>query len=83
MAPIDACYLEDVSAGSHLIVDYLAGEGIEIGRDRMRHILRRTDLQAAYQQSRTITPCDPAKRFPCLQREAELFTWSVLNEQVI
>ena len=66
MARIDAWYLEDPAAGSRRMVDYLAGEGIEVGRDRVRRLMHRMGLRAIYQKPRTTIPGDPAERFQCL-----------------
>ena len=66
MARIDALYLEDPCSGSRRMVDYLAREGIPIGCDRVRNLMRRMGLRAIYQKPRTTVPGDPSERFPCL-----------------
>ena len=48
------------------MVDYLAAEGIEVGRDRVRHLMRRMGLRALYPKPRTTIAGDPSERFPCL-----------------
>jgi putative transposase len=45
MTRIYALYLEDPCSGSRRMVDYLAREGITISRDRIRNLMRRTDLR--------------------------------------
>lgn len=66
MARIDAWYLEDPASGSRRMVDYLAADGIKVGRDRVRLLMRRMGLRAVYPKPRTTIPVDPAERFPCL-----------------
>jgi len=66
MARIDAWYLDDPASGSRRMVDYLAAEGIEVGRDRVRHLMRRMGLRALYPKPRTTIAGDPSERFPCL-----------------
>ena len=66
MARIDALYLEDPCSGSRRMVYYLAQEGIQISRDRVRNLMRRMGLRAIYQKPRTTIPGDPSERFPCL-----------------
>ena len=66
IARIDALYLEDPCTGSRRMVDYLVREGIAIGWDRMRHLLRRMGLQAIFQKPFTHIPGDPSERYPCL-----------------
>jgi hypothetical protein len=66
MARLDALYLEDPCSGSRRMVDYLANEGIQIGRDRVRNLMRRMGLRAIYQKPRTTVPGQPSERFPCL-----------------
>ena len=46
MAWIDAWYLEDPAAGSRRMVDYRAGEGIKVGRDRVQYLMHRKALRA-------------------------------------
>ena len=66
MARIDAFYLEDPTAGSRRMVQYLARDGIPISRDRVRNLMRRMGLRAIYQKPRTTVPGEPSERFPCL-----------------
>jgi putative transposase len=66
MARIDAFYLEDPTAGSRRMVQYLARDGIPISRDRVRNLMRRMGLRAIYQRPRTTVPGSPSERFPCL-----------------
>jgi putative transposase len=65
MARIDAWYLEDPAAGIRRMVDQLAGEGIEVGRDSVRHLMRRMGLRAIYQKTRTTIAADSAA-YPAL-----------------
>ena len=66
MARIDVWYLADPASGSRRMVDYLAADGIEVGRDRVRHLMRRMGLRALYPQPRTTIPGDLSERFQCL-----------------
>jgi putative transposase len=66
MARLDALYLEDPCSGSRRMVHYLANEGIQIGRDRVRNLMHRMGLRAMYQKPRTTVPGQPSERFPCL-----------------
>ena len=66
MARIDAFYLEDPTAGSRRMVQYLARDGIPISRDRVRNLMRRMGLRAIYQKPRTTVPGEPSERFACL-----------------
>jgi putative transposase len=66
MVRIDAFYLEDPTAGSRRMVQYLARDGIQISRDRVRNLMRRIGLRAIYQKPRTTVPGEPSERFPCL-----------------
>jgi putative transposase len=66
MARLDTFYLEDPCNGSRRMVHNLANERIQIGRDRVRNLMRRMGLRAIYQKPRTTIPGQPSKRFPCL-----------------
>jgi putative transposase len=66
MARLDALYLEDPCSGSRRMVHDLANEGIQIGRDSVRNLMRRMGLRAIYQKSRTTIPGQPSERFSCL-----------------
>jgi putative transposase len=66
MARLDALYMEDPCSSSRRMVDYLANEGIPIGRDRIRHLMRRKGLRAISQKPRTTIPGQRSERFPCL-----------------
>ncbi|MCX5945119.1 MAG: hypothetical protein NTZ53_07375 [Cyanobacteria bacterium] len=65
MARIDALDLEDPCSGSHLLVDYLAREGIPISRDRVRSLMRCTGLRSNYQKPQTTVLSEPSDRLPC------------------
>ena len=73
MARINALYLEDPTAGSPRMVQYLARDGIPISRDRVPNLMRRMELRAIYQKPRTTVPGVPSERFPCLV-DLQLFT---------
>ncbi len=46
MAKIDVLYLEDPCSNSRRMVNYLARDGIQISRDRVRNLMRRIGLRA-------------------------------------
>jgi len=73
MARIDAFYLEDPTAGSRRMGQYLARDGIPICRDRVRNLMRHMGLRAICQKPRTTLPGEPSERFPCLV-ELQLLT---------
>ncbi len=73
MARIDAVYLEDPTAGSRRMVQYLARDGIPICRDRVRNLMRPMGLRAICQKPRITLPGEPSERFPCLV-ELQLLT---------
>ena len=48
------------------MVDYLARDGIQISRDRVRILMRSVGLWAIDQKPRTTVQGDPLESFPCL-----------------
>jgi putative transposase len=53
MRRIDALHLELPFAGSRMLRDLLRGEGIPIGRDHVRTLMRRMGISAIYRRPRT------------------------------
>ena len=53
MHRLDALHLELPFAGSRMLRDLLRGEGISIGRDHVRTLMRRMGISAIYRRPRT------------------------------
>jgi putative transposase len=68
MRRLDALHLELPFAGSRMLRDLLRGEGIAIGRDHVRTLMRRMGISAIYRRPRTsqLHPAHPV--FPYLLR---------------
>lgn len=72
MAHLDRHYLEDPTAGSRRMQQYLRRDGFWVGRDRVRHLMQRMGLRAIYRKPRTTIPGQPSQRFPCLVQVSAL-----------
>lgn len=68
MRRLDAWHLEWPFAGSRMLRDLLRGEGIEIGREHVRTLMRRMGMTAIYRRARTSTPHPAHPVFPYLLR---------------
>ena len=68
MRRIDELHLDYPFAGSRMLRDLLRGEGIEIGRDQVRTMMRRMAIEAVYRRPHTSKPTDGHKVFPYLLR---------------
>ena len=53
MRRIDELHLERPFAGSRMLRDLLVGEGIAIGRDHVRTLMRRMGIEALYRRPTT------------------------------
>jgi putative transposase len=69
MRRIDELHLQYPFAGSRMLRDLLRGEGIAIGRDKVRTMMRRMAIEALYRRPHTSKPADGHKVFPYLLRE--------------
>ncbi len=68
MRRIDALHLDYPFAGSRMLRDLLRGEGVIIGREMVRTMMRRMCIEALYRRPNTSKPCQGHKVYPYLLR---------------
>jgi putative transposase len=68
MRRIDELHLEHPFAGSRLLRDLLNREGVAVGRDRVRTMMKRMGIEAIYQRPNTSRPAPGHKIYPYLLR---------------
>ena len=68
MRRIDALHLDYPFAGSRMLRDLLRGEGVDIGRERVRTRMRRMCIEALYRRPNTSKPCPGHKIYSYLLR---------------
>jgi len=68
MRRIDALHLDYPFAGSRMLRDLLRGDGIAIGRERVRTMMQRMGIEAIYRRPHTSKPADGHKVYPYLLR---------------
>jgi len=68
MRRLDELHLEFPFAGSRMLRGLLAGEGIKIGRRRVRTLMKRMGIEALYRRPRTTKPEPGHKIYPYLLR---------------
>jgi putative transposase len=68
MRRIDALHLDYPFAGSRMLRDLLCGEGIVIGRELVRTMMRRMCIEALYRRPNTSKPAPGHKIYPYLLR---------------
>ena len=68
MRRIDALHLDYPFAGSRMLRDLLRGEGVVIGREKVRTMMRRMGIEALYRRPDTSKPCPGHKIYPYLLR---------------
>jgi putative transposase len=68
MRRIDALHLDYPFAGSRMLRDLLRGDGINIGRERVRTMMRRMCIEPLYRRPNTSKPCPGHKIYPYLVR---------------
>jgi putative transposase len=66
MRRIDALHLDYPFAGSRMLRDLLRGEGVVIGRDLVRTMMRRMCIEALYRRPNTSNPAPGHKIYPYL-----------------
>jgi putative transposase len=66
MRRIDALHLDYPFAGSRMLRDLLRGEGVVIGRDLVRTMMRRMCIEALYRRPDTSRPAPGHKIYPYL-----------------
>jgi putative transposase len=68
MRRIDVLHLDHPFAGSRMLRDLLRGEGVDIGREMVRTMMRRMGIEALYRRPNTSKPCPGHKIYPYLLR---------------
>ena len=68
MRRIDALHLDYPFAGSRMLRDLLRGEGVAIGREKVRTMMRRMCIEAIYRRPNTSKPAPGHKIYPYLLR---------------
>jgi putative transposase len=68
MRRIDVLHLDYPFAGSRMLRDLLRGEGVDIGREMVRTMMRRMGVEALYRRPNTSKPCPRHKIYPYLLR---------------
>jgi putative transposase len=68
MRRIDVLHLDYPFAGSRMLRDLLRGEGVDIGREMVRTMMRRMGVEALYRRPNTSKPCPGHKIYPYLLR---------------
>ncbi len=68
MRRIDALHLDYPFAGSRMLRDLLRGEGVVVGRERVRTMMRRMCIEAIYRRPNTSKSCPGHKICPYLLR---------------
>jgi putative transposase len=66
MRRIDALHLDYPFAGSRMLRDLLRGEGVIIGREMVRTMMRRMCIEALYRRPNTSKPCPGHQIYPYL-----------------
>jgi putative transposase len=69
MRRIDALHLDHPFAGSRMLRDLLRGEGIDIGREMVRTMMRRMCIEALYRRPNTSKAAPGHKIYPYLLRD--------------
>jgi len=69
MRRIDELHLLFPFAGSRMLRGLLAGEGIKVGRRRVRTLMKRMGIEALYRRPRTTKPEPDHKIYPYLLRD--------------
>ena len=68
MRRMDELHLDYPFAGSRLLRDLLRGEGVEIGREHVRTLMKRLRIEAIYRRPNTSKPAPDNKIYPYLLR---------------
>jgi transposase InsO family protein len=68
MRRIDELHLEYPFAGSRMLRDFLRGEGVQIGRQRVITMMRRMEIEAIYRRPNTSKPAAGHRIYPYLLR---------------
>jgi putative transposase len=68
MRRIDVLHLDYPFAGTRMLRDLLRGEGVDIGREMVRTMMRQMCIEALYRRPNTSKPCPGHKIYPYLLR---------------
>lgn len=68
MHRVDRLHLDHPFAGARMLRDLLGLEGFEVGRERVRNLMRTMGIEALYRRPRTTTPHAGHKVYPYLLR---------------
>jgi putative transposase len=67
MAEIDRQHLDDPTAGTRRLMNYLErNKKLKISRNRIRRLMRQMGIEAVYPRKRTTIPGGPSGIFPYL-----------------
>jgi len=69
MRRIDELHLDFPFAGARMLRDMLDAEGIEIGREKVKRMMRRMGIEALYRRPNTSKPAPGHKIYPYLLRK--------------
>jgi putative transposase len=72
MRRLDELHLNFPFAGSRMLRGFLIREGIEIGRDKVRSLMRRVGISALYRRPNTSKPAPGHQIFPYLLRNMSI-----------
>jgi len=72
MQLIDRIYLEEPVFGTRRMVDALKGLGYQVGRDRVRRLMREMGIEPIYPKPRLSHPRKGHKIYPYLLRDLEI-----------
>ena len=72
MRRIDALHLDHPFAGSRMLRDLLNAEGVEIGREHVRILMKKMGVEALYRRPNTSKPALGHKIYPYLLRDIKV-----------
>jgi len=73
MEAIDRLHMEDPSAGTRRMVDYIKRKTVKsVARNRIRRLMRKMGIEAIYPHKRTTIPGGPSGIFPYLLKDIEI-----------
>ena len=73
MTEIDRIYMEDPTAGTRRMMDYLLRKtGKPVARNRVRRLMRKMGVEAVYPRKRTTISGGPSGIFPYLLKDMEI-----------
>jgi len=72
MRRIDALHLDHPFAGSRMLRDLLNAEGVEIGREHVRTLMKKMGVEALYRRPNTSKPALGHKIYPYLLRDIKV-----------